>query len=96
MLLFFAISGIWQTLGIHSAFLDTLATIHNAHNLKSGSSLTSPLLVCFTLAMAASFIATTVLGILLALNFAQKRPALYCLAAGFVLPILLILLRLAR
>jgi hypothetical protein len=94
LLLFFAISGIWQTLGLHSHLLDRLSTIHTSHQLKSGGGLTSVLLMFFALIMAASFIVTTILGVLMAIKYGRnRRSAFYCLAFGVVFPLVLILFR---
>jgi hypothetical protein len=44
--------------------------------------------------MAASFIVTTVLGVVMALKFGRsRRAAFYCLAFGVICPLLLVLLR---
>lgn len=94
LLLFFAISGIWQTLGIHSDFLTRLTTIHTSHLLKNGSGLTSGLLMIFVLIMAVSFIFTTILGVIMAIKHGgSRRVAYYCLAIGLVVPVVLILIR---
>ncbi len=97
MLLFFAISGVWQTYAIAPAYqrskvLAWLSTIHTSHPLKAGT-LSSPLLRVFVLVMAASFILSTLLGIVMALKFGKsRRAALYCLAAGIVLPLAVVVL----
>jgi hypothetical protein len=44
--------------------------------------------------MAVSFIITTLLGVIMALKFGRsRRAALLCVAAGILIPILLIVLR---
>ena len=68
LLLFFAVSGIWQTLGIRTPLVRLIATIYTSHELKSGGGLSSFALKAFVLAMTASFIITTVLGVLMALK----------------------------
>ena len=94
LLLFFAISGIWQTLGLHSQLLDRLSTIHTSHQLKSGGGLTSVFLMIFALVMAASFIVTTILGVAMAIRHGgNRRSAFYCLAFGVIFPLVLILIR---
>ncbi len=45
LLLFFAASGIWQTLGIRLPLLQRLSTIHTSHVLKVGGSLTNGFLI---------------------------------------------------
>jgi len=95
LLLFFAISGIWQTLGIHSSLLNRLSTIHTSHALKSGGSLTNIFLMIFVLIMAVSFIVTTVLGVIMAVKFGRnRRTAYFCLGFGVVFPVVLILISL--
>lgn len=94
MLLFFTISGIWQTFGFRSEFLTRLSTIHTSRALKDGSGLSSGLLRIFVLMMALSFIATVVLGIVIALRTGRNRKAAFwCLAAGVIIPLLFVVLR---
>lgn len=95
MLLFFAISGIWQTLGFtHAPMLKALSTIHMVP--KAHGSLASPLLKIFNIIMALAFITTTILGIVMALKYGRRRAAVYCLAFGVAFPLLLVLLVLIR
>ena len=97
MLLFFAISGIWQTFASVGAYekspaLARLSTIHTSRGLKVGT-LSSPILRWFVLLMALSFVLTTILGMVMALKFGKsRRAALYCLVAGVVVPLAVILL----
>jgi hypothetical protein len=96
ILLFFAISGIWQMFNWNnSGTFQALSSIHTMKRLKTGGAfLSSPLLKIFVLLMAVSFIITTLLGIIMALKFGRsRRAALLCMAAGILIPILLILLR---
>ena len=94
LLLFFAISGIWQTLGFRSEFLTRLSTIHTSHQLKDGSSLSGGILVIFVLLMGVSFVITTVLGVIMAIRQSgSRRAACYCLAFGAFFPLVLVLLR---
>lgn len=96
MLLFFAISGIWQMFNWNnSGTFQALSSIHTMKQLKSGGAfLSSPLLKIFVLLMAISFIVTTLLGVIMALKFGRsRRAALLCIACGIVIPLLLILLR---
>jgi hypothetical protein len=94
LLLFFAISGLWQTIGFRSGFLSRLSTIHTAHQLKNGSGLNSGLLLIFVVVMAVSFIVTTILGVVMAVKFGRSRKAaIYCLALGVVIPGVLVLYR---
>lgn len=98
MLLFFAASGIWQTydpgFAFHSKMLGLLSTIHMGGGLKSGESLSSPFLRVFILAMSASFIISTILGVVMALKFGRSRRAAWvCLALGVLLPLTAVLIR---
>jgi hypothetical protein len=94
LLLFFAISGIWQTLGFHSDFLTRLSTIHTSHQLKNGSSLSGGLLMIFVIIMAVSFVITTILGVIMAIKHGgSRRAAYYCIAFGLAFPIALVLIR---
>jgi len=62
--------------------------------LKSGLSLTSIFLMIFALFMALSFIATTILGVIMAIQYGRnRRAAFYCLAFGVVVPLVLILIK---
>jgi len=94
LLLFFAISGIWQTLGIRSPLLRLMATIHTSHELKSGGGLSSFSLKVFALVMTVSFIVMTILGVVMALKYGHsRRSVFYCLALGVIFPLILILIR---
>lgn len=94
MLVFFSISGIWQTLGIQSSLLNRLSTLHTSHQLKNGGSLSGGVLVIFVLIMAVSFLTTTILGVVLAIRHGGSRRAAYvCLAFGTVFPLGLVLLK---
>ena len=96
MLLFFALSGIWQRLGLGgSGFLQAMSSIHTAHRLKTGGTfLSSPVMEGFILLMAVSFIITTVLGIVMAVTFGRSRKAACaCLAFGVLFPLVLVLFR---
>lgn len=95
MLLFFAVSGLWQTWSTsysRSALLGELSTIHKGGGLKSGMSLSSPVLRWFILLMALGFIVTTLLGIIMALTQGMNpKAAVYCLAFGVLFPAAVIL-----
>jgi hypothetical protein len=94
LLLFFAISGIWQTAGFRTPALQLLSTIHTAARLKNGHDLGSPMLKIFVILMAVSFVITTILGVVMALKYGRSRKAaVYCLSAGFIVPVVLVLLR---
>src|SRR4051812_44231185 len=92
LLLFFALSGIWQTLDFHSEFLNKLSSIHTERRWKDGSELGSFPLRIVVVVMALSFILSTVLGVIMAFKFGRSRKAaFYCLAIGIVIPGLLVL-----
>jgi hypothetical protein len=93
LLLFFAFSGLWQTLGLHAPFLDRLSTIHTSHGTKAGNGFNSLFLMIFVILMAVSFVITTLLGVVMALKFGRRRAAFYCLAFGVAVPMILIMLR---
>jgi hypothetical protein len=96
LLLFFAISGIWQTLGLHSPVMDRLSTIHTEVRWKNpGGELGSFALRMFVIVMAASFVLTTILGIVMAVKYGRsRRAAYYCLLFGVVVPCVLVLVHL--
>ena len=95
LLLFFAVSGIWQTFGFQSEFLQKLSSIHTERAWKDGSELGSSPLRMFVVVMAVSFIVTTILGVIMAIKFGRNRKAaFYCLALGVVIPGVMVLLRL--
>jgi hypothetical protein len=98
LLLFFAVSGIWQMTGLGgSRFLRTLSTIHTSHQYKDGSGLTSPLMMLFVLLMAVSFIVSILLGVVMAWKFGRNRKTVFaCLAFGVICPAVLVLLRMHR
>jgi hypothetical protein len=90
MLLFFAISGIWQTIGMHfhSGALAGLSTIHMGMRLKSGFTLSSVVLRGFIIVMALGFIVSTILGIIMAVTQGgNRRTAFYCLVFGVLFPL---------
>jgi hypothetical protein len=91
MLLFFTISGIWQTLGLRSSALNQISTIHTEARLKNGSELSSPALRIFVIIMAASFVVSTLLGVVMAFKHGRSRRAVYCcLAFGVLFPLAVI------
>ena len=104
MLVFFAVSGIWQTFGLHypkgngSTTLALVSTVHLEHKIgmKSGKNLdlSSPALRWFVIAMAVGMIMTTILGVVMAFRFGKGRAAMYCLAAGIAIPLSLICIKL--
>ncbi len=94
LLLFFAISGIWQTLGFQPEFLQKLSSIHTARAWKDGSELGSFPLRMFVVGMAVSFILTTILGVIMAFKFGRNRRAVILgLALGVLIPAAFVLFR---
>jgi hypothetical protein len=94
MLLLFAITGIWQTIGFRGAgWMSALSSIHTSHSMKNGSGLSSPLLRLFVVLMALAFIITTLLGILMAVKQGKNRRVAYvCLGLGIAVPTGLVLM----
>lgn len=96
MMLFFTISGLWQTYyppySTPSATLNILSTIHTRMALKAGPHLANPLLRYFVLLMAVSFIFSTVLGIIMAVKHGSRKIAWACLIFGVVCPVAIIVL----
>ncbi|HEV3270923.1 MAG TPA: hypothetical protein VGZ93_01960 [Candidatus Methylacidiphilales bacterium] len=100
MLLFFSISGIWQVYGLQWVsgpnILTYLSTIHMGHNLffkdpAKAYSFTSPYLEFFVVLMAASLVISIILGVVMAFKFGRGTLALVCLAAGALIPLILII-----
>jgi hypothetical protein len=96
MMLFFTISGLWQTyyppLNVPSRMLAILSTIHTRMGLKAGTYLNNGFLRYFVLLMAVSFIFTTILGIIMAIKHGSRKTACACLAFGVLCPLALILI----
>jgi hypothetical protein len=90
MLIFFAVSGIWQTLGFRSGVLTWLSTAHTEFQLKNGSELGSFSLRIFVVVMATSFVVSTVLGVIMALKHGGRKKAFCCLASGVLFPLVII------
>jgi hypothetical protein len=101
MLVFFSVSGIWQVYGLQWVkgpnLLTYLSTIHMGHNLffkdpAKAYSLSSPYLEFFVVLMAASLVTSILLGVIMAFKFGRGTLALASLAAGVIIPLVLILL----
>ena len=94
MLLFFAISGIWQTLGIRSSVFGWLSALHTSARFKNGHEPSSPAFRLLVIIMALSFVVSVTLGVVMALKFTKSRKAVFiCLALGVIIPLILVLLR---
>lgn len=101
MLIFFAVSGIWQMLGFAgkggNSLLSRLSTIHTSAQWKNGESLSSGPMMFFVLIMSLAFILTIALGVVMALKHARSKKVVWvCLIFGVLFPVLLVLLRFAR
>ena len=103
LLIFFAISGIWQTLGLHlrhdSYALRLLSTVHMSTHLKTEkhpNTLSSPALQWTVVAMAVSLVVSVLLGVVMAFKFGHRATALICLALGFLFPFVLVVLRFVK
>jgi len=96
LLLFFALSGIWQTLGWNTPLLQKLSSLHTEHPRKDHSELGSYPMRMLVVLMAVSFIITTVPGIVMAVRFGRSNAAWISLVLGVVIPLCLVLLRLMR
>jgi hypothetical protein len=96
MMLFFTVSGLWQTyyppLSVPSETLTILSTIHTRMGLKVGPNLANAFLRYFVLLMAVSFIFSTILGIIMAIKHGSRKTACACLAFGVFCPLALILI----
>ena len=98
LLIFFAVSGIWQTLHLqHDSYaLRLLSTVHMSHPLKTArhpDTLSSPTLQWTVIAMAVSLVVSVLLGVVMAFRFGHRATALICLALGFLFPFILVVLR---
>jgi hypothetical protein len=98
LLIFFALSGIWQRLqstwSLHlprtlQNALFLISTVHTGRELKSGATLSSPAMTCLVLVMAGALILTIVLGVMIAFRLGHRKVALLCLVAGIMVPVLL-------
>jgi hypothetical protein len=94
MLLFFAISGIWQTFRLNDKIpiLKFLSAIHTASRHKGpGWQPTSLYLKIFVALMSLGLVFSIVTGIVMAFKFGRGRLTLFSLAGGILLPLLMIL-----
>jgi len=104
LLLFFAISGLWQTYGLQwtkdgrtAGVLAYLSTIHTGRRLKAPlATLSSPLMEWLIVAMAVSLIFTIILGIVMAFKFGHRKTAILCLLGGLIVPVGLVISTLLR
>lgn len=99
LLVFFAVSGIWQLFrwqwgnGPMASWLAHLSTIHTGHGFKGGTlSFSSPMMTVLIVVMAFSLILTIALGIVMAFRYGRRRTVLWCLFVGTAIPLALVLL----
>jgi hypothetical protein len=98
LLLFFGVSGIWQTLheygtvSLSSGLLKVISTIHTGHRLKSGAGYSSTGLEVLVLLMSVALLVSVAIGIFMAIKSGERLVALLCLAVGIFLPLLAIFL----
>jgi hypothetical protein len=75
-----------------------LSTLHTGRSLKTAgdsvSTLSSPWMQAFAVAMALALVGTIVLGVIMAFRFGHRSSALWCLAMGVVVPLAIVLLTL--
>ena len=93
MLLFFALSGVWQEFGLqrYGSWIRYLSAIHTGSRLKSEAHHPSSLfLQGFVVFMGISLMVTIILGIFLAFKYGRGAVTLACLTAGVLLPLALI------
>ena len=105
LLIFFAVSGAWQTFMLHHALKDgsysppawiaALSEVHQ-HQRWPGNGVDAPssiLLRCVIALMSCGLIVTTVLGVIMAFKAANRAWLIwFCLISGFAVPVFLLLL----
>jgi hypothetical protein len=94
LLLFFALSGVWQEFGLQRIpWVRYLSAIHTGSMMKGQPHHPSSLVLQgFVVLMGLSLVATIILGIILAFKYGRSKLTLICLAAGTVIPLALILI----
>ncbi len=103
VLVFFVVSGCWQTFRLNDAKKDgsytppalikVLSAVHTHQSTVAGKGPSSAPFRIFVLAMTAAFLVTVILGVLMAFQVSKKNPWVVwlCLLIGIVFPILLLL-----
>jgi len=95
MLIFFAISGLWQTFRLNDRFplLRALSAIHTvSHHKGPGWQPTSLCLEIFIALMSIGLIFSIITGVVMAFKFGRTTIAWVSLAAGILLPVAIILI----
>jgi len=103
LLIFFAVSGLWQMHLLPWPGMDTktntvlawLSTIHTSQALKAGT-LSSAYMRRLVVAMAFSLVFTILLGLIMAFRFGHKKIAAGCLLGGIAVPVVLALMAFYR
>ncbi len=97
LLVFFAVSGIWQIFrwqwgpGPAASWFAQLSSIHTGRAFKdAAASLSSPWMMGLGVAMSVSLIVTIAVGIAMAIRFGHRRTAIWCLFAGVAVPLALV------
>jgi hypothetical protein len=103
LLIFFAITGAWQTFLLHQSskdgtykaprILQQFSRVHQFQGfpIHENSVRQSHPFRWFVLAMAVGFVVTDILGVVMAFKFTRERWIVWlCLVAGFILPVLLL------
>jgi len=94
MVIFFAISGLWQTFRLNDKIpvLKFLSAIHTvSHHKGPGWQPTSFYLEIFIALMSLGLIFSIITGVVMAFKFGRGTVTLGCLAAGILLPLAIIL-----
>ena len=95
MLIFFALSGVWQEFGLgrYAWWIRYLSAIHTGSKLKGQPHHPSSfILQGFVILMGLSLVVTVITGICLAFKFGRGKWTLTCLTAGFLIPLAVIIL----
>jgi hypothetical protein len=103
LLIFFAVTGAWQTFMLHQSskagyraprILQQLSSVHQDQRFPINSGprgLPSIPFRWFVLAMSVGFVLTAILGIAMAFKFTRERWIVWlCLLVGILLPVLLL------
>ena len=103
LLIFFAVTGAWQTFMLHRdakdgtyrapRILHQFSSVHQYQQfpIHDGSVRQSRPFRWFVLTMALGFVLTAILGVVMAFKFTRERRIVWlCLVAGFILPVFLL------
>jgi ABC-type nitrate/sulfonate/bicarbonate transport system permease component len=102
VLIFFAVTGAWQLFSLHRGRKDgsysppsamvRLSDVHIIQHVTADPEAATPLRY-FILAAAIGLVATSILGIIMAIRFGRSRRwSLSCLLAGVAVPIVILLI----